>query len=311
MKRNVTERVATRAVARALGFAIGVLLCVAPACGQFSDLSFAIEESGPASSPQWKLQIGRFNTFRPFSIVAPNGAALPVAPGSSQIAFDFSSLNNVYSFLQGEWAYTTWDPFNPAGVTTFGFRFEDLADATPDRSLPESLNLTEGAILKNGREFLLAWDYPTTGGSPTRSLVRWSPLFDGVASGYTSRVVSPPSPNGSSSGYWTIGVGDEAFTTRYRNEPGASTNRWLYTLSAATPALPLEVEFTLGAYTSLNNHVWTQGTTGSGDFDVSLSYLRLADRFNVTLSTVPEPVTLAMATIALAAIAVRRRVEDC
>lgn len=282
-----------------LGLTVGF---VGTAEAQFNDLGFTIEESGPPEAPEWELTISPRSSFRPGMLSRPGGLVLDVDssgwnPDEGTWARAFPTLEEVYGYLEGDWSYVPGSTFFPSGNTNYEFRFEDLELASPDRALPTSLSLPEGAIIKNGEQFLLSWDYPPGDDSETLSLIQWEPKFDGSGRSYSRRVVSPPSPNGSSSGFGSTGQGDRMFTVEHRNEPGASTNRWLYTLTASEAALPLDVEFTLGAYSSLNNRVWTRGVAGLfGDFDVSLTYLRLAERFNITLSQVPEP-TSAMLTL--------------
>lgn len=90
----------------------------------------------------------------------------------------------------------------------------------------------------------------------------------------------------------STGAGDRKFTHSITNVPDADKNRFLYTVTAAEAALPLDVEITLGSSINLTDSIVPGDSTDVRILNplwLSLYYSRLNEPFLITLSTVPEP----------------------
>lgn len=287
------------------------LLQGAPATAQFDDLDFVIEEAGDPSSPGWSVRIGA-RSFGEKALTSPGGHVLDeLSPewgaDRRQWVIDFDTLDEVYAYLEGDWTFNVAQ-FGGQSESEYVFRFEGLDAADPDRSLPKSVSLREGTVIKNGEPFLLEWDYGWSEGSTTETYVRWSPQFGDSGFSYASWIFSAPRSSGFSRGRAITGVDERRFEYERELVPDEELNRWMYTLTASEAALPLDVEFLMGAYTSLDDFTWVRGSANNGappfwDFDVDLSYLRVAEHSDFTLSAVPEPASaflLVMTTFSLA-----------
>jgi hypothetical protein len=280
--------------------------------------SLTIKEVGRGPNPTIELEFP-FNSFfgDVLSLSSPSGEDFNAASILEDRLFSdliktFPSLDEAFTFVAGTWHGTRRT--SPFGNTETSFEFSvDLV--SPDavyRGLPEHVSLEDGGRIRSGQTFLLSWDYPASEPVHQTSL-QIIPQFPTGRSG-SLRTFSTPRPGSSSHASGSTGTGARYFATDFQSEPGTSENRFLTKFTASDLGLPLDVQLTFGASTSLNAAVANEDDGDSNPFNnppgIGLRYLRTADPFEVTVISVPEPPAYSIAMISLAlafALAGRRR----
>jgi hypothetical protein len=278
--------------------------------GRSAAVELSIIESGPESDASIGLRVAGLREDFPAvnRLVSPSGEVF--TPDSileeglfSHLLIRFDSFSDAIDYVEGTWQATLGPPFfpppDPPDTDTFEFSIEGLSSEAIDRTAPSLLTPFPGAVIKNGSTFNFGWDYVTSGETPDRTSITAIPLFDPISQGGRS-IVGTPRPGSTIRTEGSGGVGDERFSRVLTNVPGTDENHWLLTLEAAEAALPLDVEITLGSYISLDDVVTLGDTSGLGlpfPPEVSVVYSRERDPFVVTLSTVPEPSSMALVIV--------------
>ena len=285
-----------------------------------ADVSAAIElsilETGPEPDADVGLWIRDWDWRRTFSsplvsLTSPTGdvftsGTVLEARSVVDLLIRFDSLTEASDYVDGTWQATVTSRYQlPWEEPTFGdfeFTIDGTALTTVNRTVPTLVSPPPGAVIKNGSAFPLGWDYVTSGEVPDRTIIQIVPQFDPISSLHR-HVVSTPDPGGTTSSSGSTGTGDVRFSETLKNVPGTNENRFLMSLTAASAALPLDVEMTLGTYSPLDDAVVISYASSLvsefGTPYVNLVYSREHEPFYITLSTasepwVPEPSSLAL-----------------
>lgn len=259
------------------------------AYGQWENILFSIEESGPSHATNWDLRI----SLRPISSSA-SGLRLPSGeqlkqdstnwdPVSRSWSLPFASIDEIYSQLEGQWALTF------GNVNILDILFVDVPSFELSRSQPIALSLSPGDVLRNGQQFALGWDYAEPD-APSQSVVRWDPQFvQGTDLGPAEFVQGR-------TGYYSQQANQNYFFAGYSEGIGDYANNTIFRLTTYRSAVPLDVDFSIAALTSLNDAVMTgrngafmPGADPRLTSSVGLRYLRISEQFRVRLLEVPEP----------------------
>ena len=308
MKRNRTHVLCAWHL---LGAAVVFLCSVADSSGS----DFAIIETGTEGNTQvgiWMSHL-RGRSCLPWScigdprVVSPSGDVFTpdsvIENGYFHDKFlAFDSYDDALAYAHGTWEVTypvrEYPVQDPPTTETYWFTIDTSLFESFDRTPPTLVSPLPGATIRNGSTFLFGWDYLGTDTPANRTYIERVPQFDPV-SGKGYSVVGIPSPSGTSHSSGGTGVGDEKFTHERTNVPGTDKYRFLATYEAAEAALPLDVELTLGSYFAFDDAVIVSSKPGQAPSGDRYFYSRQNDPFCITLSTVPEPTSLGLATLCL------------
>ena len=273
-----------------------------------SALELSIIESGPEGDTTVGLWVDDLTDSSNFVIVSrvnklvsPSGDVL--TPSSilqegnfwRDLLLEFDSVTEAFDYVDGTWQ-ATLSPFthflDPPLSDEFEFTIDGDALGSINRVAPSLLSPVPGKVIKNASTFEFGWDYVTDQEPPNRSIYYEFPQFDPVSSGGRA-ILDTPTPE---EPYESSGFAG-GFSSDLVSVPGTNQNRFLSTFKVAGTDLPLDVELTLGSYISPDN-VLTLGDTIhmglSSPPEVNFFYSRENDPFFITLSTVPEPGSLAL-----------------
>jgi len=245
----------------------------------------------------------------PPAVVTPSGVELDLTFLSPTQTFGtwegaFDSLGDAFEFVSGDWqaAYSDDSQSFPdvvrltREVTVLPIAVDDVI-----RSAPKLITPVAGSTLFDETESLFEWSYQAVP-AQLNSIgidVRDSDLGFG-------RAKSTPSPGSSISGSSGVRLGDQTFGVAYRSEPGASANRWLYTINSSDEHLPVDLDIQLGGVTDLSGFLLVDGDPLSFPRNQSLTYVRQGDLVTVRL-VVPEPSVALLAVFAATAAVYRSR----
>jgi hypothetical protein len=271
-------------------------------------LSFSLLEFGEGTDTSvelWVRGVGGNIFTDARQLVAPSGDVFDGESALESGIFGqrlriFDTLEAAGSYMSGSWQATIVKRFFPEETGIFNFTINDLSPATINRTPPTLLTPSPGQVIKNGSTFLFSWDYLGTDDPPRGSLFTTIPQFETISS-RSLRGVSTPTPGETSTITGSTGVGDRRFSHTLTNVPDADKNRFLYTMTAAEAALPLDVELTLGSSISLTDLIVSDDLADFGFFRLSrldLRYSRMNEPFLITLSTVPEPTSASLLLLA-------------
>jgi hypothetical protein len=270
-------------------------------------LSFSLLESGEGTDTSvalWVRGLGRsFSDAQ--DLVAPSGDVFDEASALESGIFglrlrDFDTLEDASNYMSGSWHATFPKRFMSEETSVFDFNINGLSPATINRTPPTLLTPSPGQVIRNGSTIRFSWDYLGAGEAPKGSRFTTIPQFSTI-SGRSLTGVSTPTPGATSTSSGSTGVGDRRFSHSITNVPGADKNRFLFTLTAAEAALPLDVEITLGSAVNLNDTIVPGDSSDLGFFGppwLDLYYSRLNEPFIITLSTVPEPTSAILLLLA-------------
>ena len=264
----------------------------------FNPISIEISESGQPS--EWSVDVqGHFSLF--LDIVTPDGSVLEPDPFSifgfdtlpaGRIDFEqtFDSLDSALSFVSGDWSATEVTSRIPDHAETImrEFSVSPIVSNDINRSLPVITSPAPGFEAQNGEPFLLAWDYELPPGEelPNRAVI-WRTRTAPPEGGFSRSIRS--TPNGVGAGFSTAGAPD--FSTRLEAEPGATTNRWLFSASS-NEALPQTFDIRVGSYFELDDFVdapLVDPDNPSRGQIAELTFSRYAETLNLTLGGEPAP----------------------
>jgi len=269
---------------------------------QFPDY-FNVKEVGPSPGSTIELEFDFGLSSDIDKLTSPSGEIFTPQPGPGpqrfpQLLKTFSSLDDAFNYLAGDWQGTyTPNPITGTPVT-FDFQINSVPIASVNRGGLENLSLQPGDQIRSGKTFLMSWDL--TGGQASGAYLNIVPQF-ASGSGQSTHFFSRPNPNGNTHSGGSMGSINSFFETDYRNQPGTNEFRFLTTYTAAP--LPLDLAMTFGTSTALNDFVENLGDGDSNPFNgpplIGLRYLRMADPFEVTVVSVPEPATCTLLSIAM------------
>lgn len=275
-----------------------------------SQLSFIIEETGPAEDPDYALKFQLFERglggVR--TLTSPAGNSYSQAPDQKRhpdLLANFDTLGEALDYLQGSWGVDWEHPDDPLTTPTMD-RFSLLIDAIEPAAIMHEKPLlrwpSPDATLESGVPTLIGWDYPP-GVAPSQSYFSINPMLGSDDRTSQFRRSRPVGGAGSFSS-WTSGDGDEMLTMSLRT--AANTNEYRYEFSvkttAATPTF--DIELIVGSSFNIENAVTTDDLSGlalSREPTFRVIYSRLNDPVRITVLGVPEPQTICLLAILLGA----------
>jgi hypothetical protein len=270
-----------------------------------SFVQFTLKEVGEGQNTSVELEFSLFDQLGVSSLTSPNGNMFQASTAlehrdDAELLTRFSSLSEALAFVTGTWhGKLNTFPFQ-GQMANFEFTVASISEDAVYRGNPRDISLGNGSQIGNGIPFELSWNYGTDV-SEHKTFGLLDPQFGSMNLAQTF-IVMTPDPNGSSQRSGRRGVGNSFFKYDIRNLPGTSENRFLTSLTAADAMLPLEVEFSLGAYTSLSTYV--SAPISSDPFRnpqfVFLHYVRLNEPIRIEVVPVAEPVSAALAPAMIA-----------